>query len=208
MTTEELRKEFVKMRPELDKRLPKECANCSQTSDLQIHHIVPLSFGGSNRITNLVRLCTECHSKAHGGLSLVEKSSESRKKAVANGGRRSSKILYGYKFENGSYSIDENNAEIVRLIFRLRYEAELSTLNIAEVLNRLAIPTAGTAKKWTHPVVVRMLENPHYFGVGVFSGEVIGEGIYPAILDDEITQLKRRFDTKYKDTRVPVRKLA
>lgn len=207
MTTEELRKDFVKLRPELDKQLPKECANCSETSDLQIHHIVPLSFGGSNRITNLARLCAECHSKAHGGFSFVEKASNSRKSAIAKGGRRSSKILYGYKFENGSYSIDENSAEIVRLIFRLRYEAELSTINIAEVLNRIAIPTAGTAKEWTHPVIKRMLDNRQYFGTGVFNGEVIGDSIYPAILNEDATELVRKFEMKYNGKRVPVRKL-
>ncbi|MED2706605.1 HNH endonuclease signature motif containing protein [Bacillus toyonensis] len=43
-----------------------ECANCSSREDLQIHHIVPLSIGGTNKLTNLALVCGECHAKIHG----------------------------------------------------------------------------------------------------------------------------------------------
>ncbi|PEM10734.1 HNH endonuclease [Bacillus wiedmannii] len=46
--------------------LPKECANCGKTGELDIHHIVPLAKGGTNRISNLVALCLECHGRIHG----------------------------------------------------------------------------------------------------------------------------------------------
>jgi len=206
MATDDLRKEFANKRNTFDKQLPKECANCTSIIDLQIHHVVPLSFGGSNRISNLVRLCTDCHSKAHGGLSFIEKSADARLSSVSKGGRKSSTILYGYKFDKGTYSIDDHNADVVRFIFRLRYNSELSTSNIAEVLNKMAIPTAGTAKAWTHPVIARMLINPQYYGKCVYKGEDVGD-IYPAILDEELTEAKRKFDIKYEGTRVPVRKI-
>ncbi|WP_417064451.1 HNH endonuclease [Gordonibacter urolithinfaciens] len=32
----------------------------------QVHHIVPLSRGGSNQDTNAVLLCEACHRRAHG----------------------------------------------------------------------------------------------------------------------------------------------
>ncbi|MGH0427622.1 HNH endonuclease, partial [Bacillus pretiosus] len=48
------RVEFEKNRTYYLKMLPKECANCGEINDLDIHHIVPLAKGGTNRISNLV----------------------------------------------------------------------------------------------------------------------------------------------------------
>ncbi len=45
---------------------PKICVNCGATENIEIHHIVPLSMGGSNTPENVVYLCMECHYKAHG----------------------------------------------------------------------------------------------------------------------------------------------
>lgn len=33
---------------------------------LCLHHVIPLSMGGTNNISNIVVLCDECHSKIHG----------------------------------------------------------------------------------------------------------------------------------------------
>lgn len=60
------REEFEQNRTYYLKVLLKECANCGETNDLDIHHIVPLAKGGTNRISNLVMLCLECHGKIHG----------------------------------------------------------------------------------------------------------------------------------------------
>ena len=35
-------------------------------SDSHIHHIIPLSQGGSTTLDNLILLCPICHSKIHG----------------------------------------------------------------------------------------------------------------------------------------------
>ncbi|WP_083866574.1 HNH endonuclease [Natronococcus occultus] len=40
--------------------------NCSSEQRLEVHHIVPLSVGGSNELSNLVTLCKECHTKSEG----------------------------------------------------------------------------------------------------------------------------------------------
>lgn len=39
-----------------------ECFECGATEDLQQHHVVPKSRGG----TKTIPLCTQCHGKAHG----------------------------------------------------------------------------------------------------------------------------------------------
>lgn len=43
----------------------KVCANCGSKDNVVFHHIVPVIAGGSDRITNIVPLCTKCHYKAH-----------------------------------------------------------------------------------------------------------------------------------------------
>ena len=42
------------------------CVGCGQRRPLDIHHILPLAQGGSNRLTNMVSLCRECHQQVHG----------------------------------------------------------------------------------------------------------------------------------------------
>lgn len=39
--------------------------NCNKKERLNVHHIVPVSLGGKNKLTNLVTLCIECHQKTH-----------------------------------------------------------------------------------------------------------------------------------------------
>ncbi|HDR8155593.1 TPA: HNH endonuclease [Bacillus cereus] len=60
------RKEFQSNKSYYLSVLPKECANCGKTGELDIHHIVPLVKGGTNRISNFAVLCLECHGKIHG----------------------------------------------------------------------------------------------------------------------------------------------
>lgn len=43
-----------------------KCYNCGSDLYVELHHIVPLFLGGSNKDTNIVPLCYECHKKAHG----------------------------------------------------------------------------------------------------------------------------------------------
>lgn len=45
------------------------CVNCGSTEDIEYHHIVPLSLGGNDVLSNIQPLCYECHSKLHFGES-------------------------------------------------------------------------------------------------------------------------------------------
>lgn len=42
------------------------CAACSAADDLEHHHIIPRSIGGSDDETNVVTLCRACHCGLHG----------------------------------------------------------------------------------------------------------------------------------------------
>lgn len=46
-----------------------QCVNCEKIGGrgtLEVHHIVPVGQGGTHSKSNLVPLCSRCHSAAHG----------------------------------------------------------------------------------------------------------------------------------------------
>ncbi len=44
---------------------PKICAVCGSVEELRLHHIVPVSHGGTNDNVNLIFLCDSCHKDLH-----------------------------------------------------------------------------------------------------------------------------------------------
>ncbi len=65
--TPEFRKEWQKRRYELTpmvfERDPNECKFCGSKDSLEIDHIIPLSRGGTNELSNLQILCRTCNRK-------------------------------------------------------------------------------------------------------------------------------------------------
>ena len=56
------------LRQQIQDRDGEGCNNCHRTSEqLYIHHLLPLSNGGSNSIDNLIVLCKVCHGYVHRG---------------------------------------------------------------------------------------------------------------------------------------------
>lgn len=48
-----------------------QCCNCrSEDETLDVHHVVPIGTGGSNRLTNLKVVCRDCHEKIHPHLAV------------------------------------------------------------------------------------------------------------------------------------------
>lgn len=63
---------FLTYPPDWDKRRKKvaerdgeQCNDCRNLTYLHLHHVVPLSRGGDNRLENLELLCEKCHSRRH-----------------------------------------------------------------------------------------------------------------------------------------------
>lgn len=66
----EIRNEFANksFQDKLKEKLGVKCIYCGHSgeNEIEYHHIVPVSQGGDNRLSNIVPLCNECHKKAHG----------------------------------------------------------------------------------------------------------------------------------------------
>jgi hypothetical protein len=41
----------------------KKCGKCGSTENLELHHMIPMSLGGTNDENNLIWLCNKCHKK-------------------------------------------------------------------------------------------------------------------------------------------------
>ncbi|CAH0304748.1 HNH endonuclease [Priestia megaterium] len=195
------RKEYALLYAEFNDKLPKSCGNCGSESDLQIHHVVPLSNGGNNVLTNLTRLCNECHSATHGGHNFVKMAGVGLRNNARKGKRVCGSITFGYDSKNGEIFINEEEADVVRLIYKLRYVYECSLTEMPVILNELAIPTKRNAPEWKHQAIKKILVNPMYFGDYIFNGVNYGNLITP-ILNDEMKQSVEAFNRKYDGKRV------
>jgi len=50
-----------------ERNLGKTCYNCGSDEGVELHHVVPLKLGGTNKLSNIVVLCHKCHMAAHYG---------------------------------------------------------------------------------------------------------------------------------------------
>lgn len=71
ITYDEKRKEYRRKKKEIleFKKLDtvNTCEGCLDYSpEVELHHIVPLRFNGTNELSNFKRLCKNCHQKLHG----------------------------------------------------------------------------------------------------------------------------------------------
>ncbi|KAA0275386.1 MAG: HNH endonuclease [Acidobacteria bacterium] len=57
---------WSKLRAEALRRDGRRCVHCGAGDDgLEIHHVVPVSEGGANVLSNVVTICHACHRGAH-----------------------------------------------------------------------------------------------------------------------------------------------
>lgn len=103
-------------------------------------------------------------------------------------GRPHGKLAYGYAreySERGTFvrqyeKLEE--AEIIRECGR-RVLTGSSLYSIAQDLNARGVP-APTGGKWLPNQIKRLVISPRYIGQRVYRGAVIGEAVWPAILDE------------------------
>ena len=95
--------DWSERRQQVVNRDGEQCSVCGNYYHLHLHHVSPLSKGGSNKIFNLKVLCKDCHSKVHGGrdFSGVFTPSESafsrQIAAIRSAANRGKKITFEYK---------------------------------------------------------------------------------------------------------------
>lgn len=112
------------------------------------------------------------------------------KAAAAAAGRPPGKRPFGYRREYDSDTgellrqiINEEQAELIREAAR-RILAGETTHTVAQDFNARGIPTPRGGRAWDLSQVKRIVTLPVYAGKRVHRGEVVGDGQWPAILDE------------------------
>lgn len=130
-----------------------QCAACGSTDNLQYHHLIPRSLGGSDDETNLITLCGGCHAKAHDskarrwGHKELTRAAMAKKKAR---GERVGRIPFGMRLSADGVHLEEDPTEQAAIKeARDRKESGLSLRRIAEDLNDNGIVKRDGAK-WNH----------------------------------------------------------
>lgn len=87
---------------------------------------------------------------------------------------------FGYSLDG--MTVIEDEAQIIREIFT-RYLDGMSPRDIAALLSDRGFTTMLGGTVWPETTVRRLLAAPYLTGILVFRGEVIGEGVWPVIVD-------------------------
>lgn len=167
----ELRNEYYNIRRELlQLKKYKKCANCGSEENIEIHHIVPLIVGGTNKKSNLVALCQDCHAKIHG------LNRQGNKNGISIGMLQSAKNgsilvpgtgIYGYDYDGVNNKLVPNPSEVavVNKIFDL-YLQGFGTRSIAEYLNSKGI-LSKRGGIWKGGSIIDILKNEKYIGISI-----------------------------------------
>jgi hypothetical protein len=174
------------MRDSLRTKLPDECCNCGAKEDLHVHHIVPLALGGTNRISNCAVICATCHRKVHGLSDESINHGElvlAGKKRTKNAGKWSSGLIpFGYRAgrDKGVVEVNDDEAEVVRLIYKWRFVHKLKLTEIESALNFMSITGRYDGSKWSSSTLNQILKR-----FDVYLGNAHNNVVFPQVLPDE-----------------------
>ena len=133
---------------------------------------------------------------------IAERMQTGREQHWRAGKAASGKVLYGYIWDkdNSKWLINEEEAKVVKAIYRLYVDQEMGMAKIAERLNQDGIPTSGWGKKgWTDQRIGWILHHPAYAGEqhmnrkeprDFMSGNIDFD--MPAIIDKQTQQIAQR----------------
>ena len=149
----------------------KRCFECRATEDLQEHHVVPKSSGGTKTVT----LCHQCHMKAHGrdgkGLHHSRLVKEGLKKAKERGARLGShnqtikKAAEQGKRRQSQKSFNNFYPMILQIQKHLEQNGKKpSGSAIARLLNEKGVLTPSGKGKWQSKQVIRILKRANQEG--------------------------------------------
>lgn len=126
------------------------CFECSRHGEVQDHHVVPRSLGG----TKTVPLCPRCHSLVHNQNLDVRALQKKGLRGAWEGGKRWGQAPYGYDLKDGKLS--PNKPEMKWLSWmKARRDEGKGYAWIARELNNRSVSTKQKGK-WA-PCTIRWL---------------------------------------------------
>ena len=120
--------------------------------------------------------------------------SRAKKTNAENGKFNGGKIHFGYKVINGKYEVDEEEKNVVKLIFDLYNGGEYSTPKLAVELQKRGIKQRE--KAITLHFVTNVLKDTAYIGYSVYNGV---KRIYPQIISEtKFNDAQKRLKANHK----------
>ena len=174
---------FERVRKALRQQAGKRCPICGEDNEFtfQYHHIKPVAEGGESEETNLILLCSNCHSKVTQGL--IERSEiEKIKKSLGSG--------------NHSHATPKTESNVIH--FQGRNRGQVAN----KIENKTEIKTENKTVKFNPPngSIASSLEHRNYTKYLIdryheFKKSEIGqENMKYAVL---YTSIKRKFGAKW-----------
>jgi len=91
---------------------------------------------------------------------------------ASKGGFAGGVVALGYNTKNKKLFIDEEQAEIIKLIFKMKRYKKMGLREIARELNKKGIPSAK-GKRWYGGTIFYILNNPLYKGMAHYKGNKV-----------------------------------
>jgi len=134
------------------------CFECSQPAEYD-HRVVPQSRGG----TKTVRLCGECHAKAHhsrGNMS-TRKLTKAALQGKIGRGERCGRLRFGYDLAADGRTLVPNPLEQQAIALMKRWDEQGMTYRrMVAMLEELGIETKEPGAIWRPGVIHRILTRP------------------------------------------------
>jgi len=134
------------------------CFECGQPAEYD-HHVVPQSRGG----TKTVRLCAECHAKAHHrrrNMTTRKLTTDAMQGKIARG-ERAGRIRFGYDLTGDGRTLVPNPRQQEAIAFMKQWLLEGKTYReMVALLTELGIETKEPGAIWRPGVIHRILTRP------------------------------------------------
>ena len=142
--------------------------------------------------------------------NIIEQTMNGRREKARQGEWNGGFAPYGYDLINGKLIINENEAEVIRMIFDLFANTNYGIDKICKELNHQGIKKVvrqnGTLDRWSRTIVTKILDNPVYVGKIAFGRRskekikgtkndyhmvpqkeyIVAEGKHEAIISEEL----------------------
>lgn len=196
-------------------RLGRDAEENERTKKLLVKHRVKLYEAESHSYLDLTNSGTDLITTVQGKLTEIDNKErakfilESLKEQQDSGERRYSGALYGYYataeiITKGSktkvkrtWHIQEEEAEVIRLMYKLAFEDKLGLCGIARELYRRHIFTRR-GKQWSHNRIRLTLRHHQYAGLTTNSeGELIESKVYQPIIGREKWEVMQKKYPEY-----------
>lgn len=123
--------------------------------------------------------------------TITERVMSGKTQKATKGGYNGSKIPYGYTYQAGEFTINPDQAAVIRDIF-IRFIRGETLLALAAHLNANETPTA-TGGQWYASTIRYLLSNAIYAGRALWypdgdkeTSKIVVEGVYPVIITPDV----------------------